>query len=346
MGGNLQLQLRAPERASRASGLGVVPSGSLLRIAGTILLLALPVAACGGGDGGGGNNETVVLTKDGGDAQIGQVATLLPTQLRVRVQRGGANASGETVSWSTGGNGTVDPTSSVTDGNGIATTSWTLGNTSGVQSVVAASGGNDATFTATATPGPAVSFGIASGDGQSAGVNTAFGQVLATQVTDQFGNGIDGITVNWSVQSGDVTLASAASVTNVQGLAAMQVTAGPTTGAAVVRATTGAVAGEADFNLTITPTPIRITAGDIFFLSVRNNSTDPAVDTATVGTPVIWTVSAGTHSIRSTGSPTFTSGDNITTGQTYTITFSNVGTYNYDCGVHGAAMTGRVVVLP
>jgi plastocyanin len=318
--------------------------GNLKWMAG-LALVAGGIAACGS-DGGGGTNNTFLLSKEEGDAQTAEVATMLPTQLRVRVQRGGSNASGETVTWSTNGNGTADPASSATGSDGVATTSWTLGNTAGTQSVVAAAGGADATFTATATPGPAASFGKASGDGQSAGINAQFSQVLAAQVTDQFGNGVNGLLVSWTVQSGDVTLASGSSATNTQGLAAMQVTAGPTVGPAVVRATTTAVAGNADFTLNVTPPPVRVTAGDFFFLSVKNNSTNPAVDTATVGTPVVWFNSAGTHSVRSTGTPSFTSGDNIVTGGTYTVTFTQPGTYNYECGVHGAIMTGRVVVLP
>jgi plastocyanin len=31
-------------------------------------------------------------------------------------------------------------------------------------------------------------------------------------------------------------------------------------------------------------------------------------------------------------------------GSTYAVTFLNPGTYDYDCGVHGSAMTGRIVV--
>jgi plastocyanin len=31
-------------------------------------------------------------------------------------------------------------------------------------------------------------------------------------------------------------------------------------------------------------------------------------------------------------------------GMTYTFTFTTPGTYSYDCAVHGAAMTGRIVV--
>jgi plastocyanin len=28
----------------------------------------------------------------------------------------------------------------------------------------------------------------------------------------------------------------------------------------------------------------------------------------------------------------------------YTVTFNTPGTYSYDCAVHGAAMSGRIVV--
>ncbi len=31
-------------------------------------------------------------------------------------------------------------------------------------------------------------------------------------------------------------------------------------------------------------------------------------------------------------------------GQTYAVTFTAAGTYQYDCAVHGTAMTGRIVV--
>jgi len=318
--------------------------GNLKWVAGLTVFATL-TAACGGGDSGGGST-TVTMRKEGGDAQTATVATLLPTQLRVRVQVGGEDKAGADVTWDTNGNGTVDPATSTTTSTGIATTAWTLGTAAGAQAVEASFGSASATFTATAEAAAAASFGIGSGNGQSAGVNSAFSQLLAAEVTDQYGNGVTGILVTWSVQSGDVTLSAGSSVSNTAGLAPVQVTAGPTVGPAVVRATTAAVAGDVDFNLTVTPTPIRVTAGDIFYLSVRNNSTNPAVDTAKVGTPVIWTASAGTHSVQSTGSPSFSSGDNISTGQTYTVTFTTAGTYTYNCGVHGAAMTGRLVVQP
>jgi plastocyanin len=319
--------------------------GKLKWLAGLAVFATL-AGACGGGDGGNGNNNTILLSKDGGDGQTGTVGTPLAVQLRVHVAQGGSDKAGAEVMWNTNGNGTVDPTSSITSSGGFATTTWTLGTAAGAQAVDATYGGTFATFVATGLPGPAASFGKAAGDGQSAGINSVFGEPVTVQVTDQYGNGIDAVQVNWTVLSGPVTLAAGSSVTVPSGLAGVSVTAGPTVGAASVRATTAAVAGNADFSLNVTPTPVAVTIGDFFFLSVHNNSTNPAVDTAKVGTPVIWTVSAGSHSVESTGTPNFTSSDVLNTGQKYTIIFPAAGTYQYRCSVHPAQMTGRVVVTP
>ena len=85
----------------------------------------------------------------------------------------------------------------------------------------------------------------------------------------------------------------------------------------------------------------------IQFVSSHNASTNPAVDTITAGSTMTWTWS-GTlpHSVRSTGTPAFTSSGVLTGAGSYSVTFTTAGTYKYDCGVHGAAMTGTIVVLP
>jgi len=85
----------------------------------------------------------------------------------------------------------------------------------------------------------------------------------------------------------------------------------------------------------------------IQFVSSHNGSTNPAVDTITAGSAMTWTWSGALpHSVRSTGTPTFTSSGVHTGTGTYAATFTTPGTYKYDCSVHGAAMTGTVVVLP
>ncbi len=91
-----------------------------------------------------------------------------------------------------------------------------------------------------------------------------------------------------------------------------------------------------------------MTTGNIFFQSAHNGSKNPAVDTVAVGSTVTWTwTGTGTisHSVQSTGSPSFASSAILTgDGKTYSVTFNTAGTYQYDCAVHGSQMTGTIVV--
>ncbi len=89
-------------------------------------------------------------------------------------------------------------------------------------------------------------------------------------------------------------------------------------------------------------------SGRIAFTSAHNGTANPAVDTVTAGGTVSWTWSGNqgiSHSVQSIGSSTFASSSILSgDGQTYTVTFPTPGTYQYDCAVHGRAMTGTVVV--
>jgi plastocyanin len=85
----------------------------------------------------------------------------------------------------------------------------------------------------------------------------------------------------------------------------------------------------------------------IQFVSQHNASMNPAVDTITAGSAMTWTWTGNLpHSVRSTGTPAFTSSGVLTGAGSYSVTFTTAGTYKYDCGVRGAAMTGTIVVLP
>jgi plastocyanin len=315
--------------------------------------------ACGGGGGGGGNgnNPTTSIAKAGaqsGDGQTATVGTAVANQLRVAVTEDGAAKAGATVTWSaSAGSGTVTPTSSVTDASGIATTGWTLGTAAGTQTAKATltgAAGSPVTFTATAVAGPAANFSKNAGDGQSAAVNSAFTTALAVKITDQFGNGVSGVVVDWAVMTGSVNLVGGAtSTTNAQGVATKSITAGGTTGAATVQATTAAVAGTVTFNLTITTAPINVSVGGTTlatynFTSGHNGTSNPAVDTIPVGGAVKWTNTSGTHSVASLGPPSFQSSGALSGNATYIVTFNAAGTYNYECGIHGSLMTGRIVV--
>ena len=100
------------------------------------------------------------------------------------------------------------------------------------------------------------------------------------------------------------------------------------------------------------PTPAPPTAavivGNILFKSGHNGTTNQAIDTVAVGGTVTWTwTNTGDlpHSVESTGAPDFASSDILAgSGSTHQVTFSAPGTYRYDCAVHGAAMSGTIVV--
>jgi plastocyanin len=85
----------------------------------------------------------------------------------------------------------------------------------------------------------------------------------------------------------------------------------------------------------------------IQYVSGHNGTMNPAVDTISAGATVTWTwTGALPHGVRSVGTPSFTSSPTHTGSGTYVATFTNPGTYQYDCSVHGQAMTVRIVVLP
>lgn len=98
-----------------------------------------------------------------------------------------------------------------------------------------------------------------------------------------------------------------------------------------------------------TPSTAAVTVGDIFFKSVRNGSSNTAVDTVAAGGTVTWTWASNEslpHSVQSMGSPSFASSAiQSGPGKTYQVKFTTPGTYQYDCAVHGPLMTGTIVVL-
>jgi plastocyanin len=83
----------------------------------------------------------------------------------------------------------------------------------------------------------------------------------------------------------------------------------------------------------------------IRFASSHNGSQNPAVDTIPVGGTVTWTWTGSLpHGVHSTGSTSFTSSRIMTGSGMHAVTFTAPGTYQYDCAVHGTAMTGTIIV--
>ncbi len=92
------------------------------------------------------------------------------------------------------------------------------------------------------------------------------------------------------------------------------------------------------------PLAADVTVGDSYFRSLRNSTQNEAVDTVGVGGTVTWTwVGSLSHSTQSTGAPSFP-GSVVQTSGNFQFLFGAAGTYTYICSVHGASMSGRVVV--
>ena len=318
--------------------------------------LGIGLAACGGGGGGNTTPSTTAVSKTSGDAQVGVVGQTLPDPLTVSVKDGGAASAGVTVTWSTTDPGaTLDPTSAVTDANGIASSAWKLGTVAGSQTArasVSGAAGSPVTFAATATPDGALALSKAGGDNQTGEVGTPLAAAVQVKAADEFGNGVAGVNVAWT---GTGAAVSAAAVpTDASGISAVNVTLGNTVGSITITATaTGLTGSPLTFNATASaqipvPTTAAVTVGNDFFTSVHNGTTNPAVDTVAVGGKVTWTwTNTGgiQHSVQSLGNPGFSSSQILSgNGQTYSFTFTAPGVYQYDCAVHGPVMTGRIVV--
>jgi len=327
-----------------------------------VFVATVLATGCGGsGDNGGTPPNTTAIAKtstNSGDAQNATVGQALPNPLQVLVTESGSPSAGVAVTWSTASGGSLTPASGPTGADGIATSEWTLGTTAGGQTAsatLAGASGSPVGFTATAVAAAAATLAKAAGnngDAQTGEINSPLPLPLQAKVTDQHGNAVQGVPVDWAATGGTVSSPSVAS--NATGVSAVTVTAGGVIGPIVITATAGTLAGSPlTFNasaVAVTPAPAsaNVTVGNNLFRSNRNSTTNPAVDTVAVDGTVTWSwVGTGvvTHSVDSEGSPGFTDSNLLTgAGRTYAFKFVAPGRYQYTCSVHPGQMTGTIVV--
>jgi len=184
--------------------------------------------------------DTVAIIS--GDNQTAEAGQALASPLVVEVQDQYGNAvSGETVNWQAL-NGTVSPTTNVTDGNGRAQTSWTLGVNSASQTASATVGSlTPAIFSATATfPTPTILLNLIGTD------RISVGGTADLQVTLSAPAGAGGITVTvTSDNTGVITVQATGTVSIAEGSTTGQITlTGVGGGTSTIRANaTGYVEG-------------------------------------------------------------------------------------------------------
>ena len=133
--------------------------------------------------------------------------------------------------------GSVTAAQVTTDSTGSAQVSWTLGTVAGTDSMTVTVGTlSPLAVVATATPDAPAVLAVVAGNNQSAPVDSTLSAVLAVKVTDHYGNGIPNATVQWSDDAGG-TFATPTTVTDVNGVAQVGYTLGPTAGPENVVAT-------------------------------------------------------------------------------------------------------------
>ena len=183
-----------------------------------------------------------LLEKISGDAQQGAAGTTLPNPIVVRASDAFGNpVAGATVVWSAPAGGSVSPIITETDANGLASTSWQLGNNAGAQSVTAAVGSVTASFSAAVIAGAGASIERVSGDGQSAQSGAELAASLVVRVRDAFGNPVPGVSITWTPNQGGEAL-PASSVTDASGLASTRWRLGAPQGTQTMTAASGSLA--------------------------------------------------------------------------------------------------------
>jgi plastocyanin len=316
-----------------------------------ILWMTMLVTGCGGGDDPAGSGT--VVHKASGDDQEGRVGEVLANALQVVVTTDDAGAPGVTVTWSTtAAGGSLDPTSAVTDANGTASSSWTLGTTSGTQMATATvSGATPVSFIAVAAAAGAARLEEAGGNGQTGEINSVLAEPLQARVTDELGNPMAGVEVAWAAAG--ATVSAPTVLSDAAGISQVTVTLGGTPSPITITAASEGLDGS-PVNFTATaveaapvPTTANVTVRNNIFFSVRNGTSSPAVDTVAVGGTVTWTwasTATNPHDVTSTGTPSFPGTETAVQPPPYSHTFTSAGTYNYLCTVHGTGMNGRIVV--
>jgi hypothetical protein len=186
------------------------------------------------------------IVADSGSGQTGPAGSVLPNRLVARVRA--ADGVGVADVWVkfavTLGGGAVSADSGLTDANGRAGVTWTLGDVVGAQTVTAMTRSlpaASAVFNATSTATGPGAIAIVAGSNQSALVGTAVTTAPRVRVTDAQGNPVPAVAVTFAIIQGGGTVTGPVQTTDASGLATVgSWTLGPNAG---LNALTAAVSG-------------------------------------------------------------------------------------------------------
>ncbi|HEY9225275.1 MAG TPA: Ig-like domain-containing protein, partial [Gemmatimonadaceae bacterium] len=188
-------------------------------------------------------NGLTVVVDSGFSDRTAVVATTVPA--RVHVTLNGRPAPNVTVAWAVAaGGGSVSPSATITDANGAASVTWTIGDTVRINTLSASSSGSSASMQVQSLPDAAVSLAKASPD--SSAVVAGASVMLTVLVVDKFGNSVAGTPVSWTTSDGTLTITD--TPTGPSGRAQVVLSTAATPAAYTVTATSGAL-GSASFKV-------------------------------------------------------------------------------------------------
>ena len=169
------------------------------------------------------------------------------------------------------GGGSLSTTTAITDISGLAETTLTLGNEPGTNTVEARAEGISRVvpFSAEATlPSPTpTSLSILSGDNQEGLTGEPLTNPLVTEVRDQHGDPMEGVTVTFTLTAGDGSLSTTTAITDPDGQAESTLTLGSDPGTNTVQVSVGGIDGTVTFSAEAAlpppiPTSLSIISGD------------------------------------------------------------------------------------
>ena len=197
--------------------------------------------------------EPTSLESISGDNQNGFTGEALAHSFVVEVRdQNGSPLEGITVTFAiTSGGGSQSAATAMTDANGQAGSTLTLGSVPGTNSVKASVEGvsQTTTFNAEANlppPEPTI-LSIVSGDNQEGMIGEALVDSFVVEVRDQYDAPMEGVTVNFAVSAGGGSLSDTSVYTNDNGLAQSTLTLGQTTGTNTVTAAVTGIEGQRTF---------------------------------------------------------------------------------------------------
>jgi hypothetical protein len=192
------------------------------------------------------------ITVVSGGKQVGTVGTTLPLPITVKAKNSaGVIVVGAPITFADGTlNGSFSPTTAITGSNGQASTTFTLPTSAKTFTVTATDSPATVNITEQSVAGPATALTIVQGNNQSAHPHNVLPKKLIVMVADKYGNGISGVTVNFTDNGAGGTFSNPAPVTTSNGQVSISYTTGSNLGTVSISASTSTL-GPVNFTETV-----------------------------------------------------------------------------------------------